>query len=121
MSVGLLGLAACEKDPGKGGLASISGKVYGYDQNSVGVVVDSGYVGDVRVYICYGGGNTPDDDVRTGPDGSYAFKGLQEGRYSLWVFSQCDTCAFSATAVVQDVELTEAREEAVLPDFVIKD
>ncbi len=119
--IGMTGWVACEKDPGKGGLASISGKVYGYDYNSVNVLIDSGYVGDVRVYISYGGGTTPDDDVRTGPDGSFAFKGLQKGEYSVWAFTKCDTCAFGTSAVTQQIELTETDQEAILPDFVIKD
>lgn len=113
--------SSCEKDPGQGGLASISGKVYGYDYNNVNVLLDSGYVGDTRVYIAYGGGTVADDDVRTSYTGEYSFKGLQKGLYSIWVFTKCDTCAFNLSAVVQQVEITETRQEAVLPDFIIRD
>ena len=114
-------LASCGVEPGEGGLASIRGKVYGYDINSSDKVLDSGYVGDARVFISYGDHSWSDDDVRTSFTGDYAFRGLHKGKYTLWVFSQCNTCAFNQTYVKQEVEITESDQEVVLPDFVIKD
>lgn len=116
-----LTMASCEKEPGKGGLASISGKVFGLDYNSNGVLHDSGYVGDVRVYISYGGGTVADDDTRSSYTGEYSFKGLQKGKYKLWVFSECPSCNFNIEPIVQEVEITETRQEAYLPDFVVID
>lgn len=113
--------ASCEKEPGLGGLATISGKVYGYDYNSLGVLHDSGYVGDVQVYISYGTDSTTDDNVRTGINGEYSFQGLQKGVYSVWTYTFCDSCNFNQIALVQQAEVTETDQVVVLPDFIIED
>jgi hypothetical protein len=116
--VGLL-LAACEKEPGKGGLATISGKVYGYDINQAGVIHDSGYAGGYKVYLSYGDNEWTDDTETTSPEGGYAFKGLQKGDYRLFVYSECDSCLFNQRVFEQEVEISETRQTAVVPDFVI--
>lgn len=121
LAISAMMIASCGIEPGEGGLASIRGKVYGYDINSAGRVLDSGYVGDARVYIAYGSNTWSDDDVRTSFSGDYAFRGLQKGKYTLWVFSQCDSCAFNQTYVKKEVEITESNQELVVPDFVIFD
>ena len=56
-------LQACKKEAGEGGLASIKGKVYGYDINSYGVLVDSGVKSVFTV-------NTPLIANVLNPDGS---------------------------------------------------
>jgi hypothetical protein len=110
---------ACKKDPGQGGLASISGKVYGYDINSSGIVTDSGYVGDVKVYISYDNNQYADDDVNTSYTGDFSFQGLQKGKYTIYTYSECDSCNFNQTPVVQEFEITSTKQDATLPDFVI--
>ncbi|MBK6892990.1 MAG: hypothetical protein IPH00_07610 [Flavobacteriales bacterium] len=37
---------------------------------------------DTRVYIVYGDHEFQDDDVRTGPDGQFAFRWLRKGTYT---------------------------------------
>jgi len=116
----LISLAtSCKKDAGQGGLASISGKVYGYDINSSGIVTDSGYVGDVKVYISYDNDQYADDDVNTSYTGNFSFQGLQKGKYTIYTYSKCDSCNFNQTPVVQEFEITSTRQDAALPDFVI--
>ncbi len=110
---------ACEKEPGKGGLASIQGKVYGYDINAVGVVHDSGYAGGFKVYLSYGENDWVDASETTSPTGDYCFKGLQKGVYRLAIYSECDTCLFNQVYFEQFAEITETRQQAVVPDFVI--
>lgn len=117
----LLLFSACSKEPGEGGSASISGKVFGYDINTSGIVTDSAYAGDYRVYISYGDNGAADNDVRTSYTGEYTFKGLRKGKYKVYVFSQCDTCTFNQNYTVQQVEITSNKQEMVLPDFVIYD
>lgn len=116
--VGLL-MLGCEKEPGKGGLATITGKVYGYDINQAGVVHDSGYAAGFKVYLAYGDNEWTDATENTSPEGGYVFQGLQKGDYRLWVFSECDTCLFNQRIFQQEVEITETRQVAVVPDFVI--
>lgn len=112
---------ACEKEPGKGGLATITGKVWGRDINQNGFLHDSGYVGGVKVYISYGDNSWVDGSETTSPTGDYAFKGLQKGTYRLVVWAQCDSCLFNQDYSEQVVEITETRQVAVLPDFITYD
>lgn len=114
-------ISACEKEVGTGGTSTIRGKVFGYDINSSGVVLDSSYVGDVRVYLSYGDNTWADEDERTSYSGDYAFQGLQKGKYKVFVFTKCISCAFDQASIVQEVEITKNGETIVLPDFKIKD
>ncbi len=106
----LLLLTACKKDAGTGGLATITGKVYAYDLNKLGDKVDSGYRGDVKVYISYGNHTWVDDDTRTSYDGSYAFSWLQKGDYKVWVLTQCDSCPLAEQADIENISITKRRE-----------
>lgn len=117
----LFTMASCSKEEGSGGLATIRGKVYGYDYNALGVLHDSGYVGGIRVYISYGDHTWVDDDTRTSSSGEYAFQGLQEGNYTLFVESECDSCNFNREYIIQHAEITSGDQELQLPDFVIRD
>ena len=116
-----LSLTSCSKEPGEGGSSSISGKVFGYDINTAGVITDSAYAGDYRVFISYGDEGTADNDIRTSYTGDYSFKGLQKGKYCVYVFSQCDTCVFNQNYLTQVVEITKNNQEIALPDFKIFD
>ena len=113
--------SSCEKEVGSGGTSKITGKVFGYDINSSGVVLDSAYIGDVRVYLSYGDHSWPDEDERTSYTGDYAFQGLQKGKYRVFVFTKCVTCPFDQASIVKEVEITKNGETIVLPDFKIKD
>lgn len=117
----LMLLAACEKEPGKGGLATIKGKVYVWDVNALGQVHDSGYGGGVKVMLSYGANEWVDQSNSTSPDGTYAFQGLQKGTYRVQIFSRCDTCLLNQETFALDVEITETRQVATLPDFKIKE
>ena len=111
-------LVACEKEPGRGGLATIQGKVFGRDINQLGVVHDSGYGGNFKVLLSYGDNSWIDETETTSPTGDYAFRGLQKGTYRLFVYSECDSCLFNESYTEQAVEITETRQVAVLPDFI---
>ena len=122
---GLLALAAlfilssCKKEPGEGGLATIKGKLYAYEYNNYGEVIDSGYVAGERVYISYGNDDNADDDVRTSYDGSFQFEWLQKGEYALWSISKCDSCPLSQTYTKQVITIDERRETVTTPDLII--
>lgn len=116
----LLSISGCEKDPGPGGLASISGKLYVYDYNAFGLLVDSGYVAGERIYISYGENTNVDDDVRTASDGSFKFEWLQKGKYTVWAISECDTCPLKQTTDKQTVKITKRRENITISDLVIR-
>ncbi len=115
----LTGFAACKKDPGTGGLATIQGKVYAYDYNTYGELVDSGYIADEKVYISYGDHTTVDNDLNTSYNGAYMFEWLQKGDYTVFVLSKCDTCPLGTTHIAQKVTIDSRKQVVTLPDFVI--
>lgn len=115
----LLVLSSCKKEPGEGGLATIQGKLYAYEYNNYGDVIDSGYVAGERVYISYGNDGNADDDVRTSYDGSFQFEWLQKGEYAVWSISRCDSCPLSQTYTKQVITIDERRETVTTPDLII--
>ena len=114
-------LSSCAKEAGEGGSSTIKGRIYGYDINTSGVVTDSAVVQDVRVYISYGDNSTVDDDTRSSYTGEYVFRGLHKGKYTVFVYSQCNDCPFNQEVKKQVVEITEKNEDVIVPDFVIFD
>jgi hypothetical protein len=111
--------SACEKEPGKGGLATAKGQVFVRDINSAGIVHDSGYGGDIQVDISYGNNTWVDASEHTSMTGEYAFQGLQKGNYTFTVYSRCDSCLLNQVPIQQSIEISSTRQVAVLPDFVI--
>lgn len=113
--------ASCSKDEGRGGLASIRGKVYGYDINTSNEITDSGYVANYDVFISYGTNSWVDDKTETSYTGDYSFDELTPGKYTLYVYSQCNSCIFNEESFVKEVEIKDSKEVLILPDFVIVD
>jgi hypothetical protein len=117
----MLLLGSCAKEAGEGGSSSIKGRIFGYDINTAGIVTDSAAVQDTRVFISYGDNSTVDDDTWSSYTGEYVFRGLQKGKYTIFVYSQCDTCPFNQEVKKQVVEITEKNQEVLAPDIVIFD
>ncbi|MBU3677262.1 MAG: carboxypeptidase regulatory-like domain-containing protein [Chitinophagaceae bacterium] len=116
----LLGCFACKKEPGYGGLATITGRVYVYDYNPSNVLEAEGYTGDVSVFLKADDFPGVLDDVNTDYNGYYRFDGLRKGKYTIWVFEDCDTCTDNKRVVKQSFEVTQQKAEISLPDFKIK-
>ena len=114
----ITGLNSCKKEPGSGGLATIHGKVYGYDANNFGIITDSGYVAETRVYLAYGNNTWVDDDTRTSYTGEYAFPFLHTGEYTLWVINECDTCPLQQSADIVRVTVNNPRETVEVRDLI---
>lgn len=114
----LLAVSACKKEPGRGGLATIKGKVFAYDVNQLGDVVDSGYIADQRVFISYGDHTWADDDVRTSYTGEFAFDWLQKGDYTIWVVGDCDTCQLLQTIDKLTVSIDKQKETVEVRDLI---
>lgn len=118
-------IISCKKEPGPGGLASIKGKVYGYDLTAGLDTVSKGYLGDLRVYIGSTDGTVSFEDTRTSYDGSYEFKFLRKGKYKVWLFAKSDTFTISEPPLdeqiyyLQEIEVKEKKEEVTVPDFTI--
>lgn len=110
---------SCSKEEGYGGLATITGKVYGKDYNSSGYLVGEGYIGDVSVYISKSGETAYFDKVDSAYDGSFSFKFLQKGTYDIWAFGDCDTCTWDQTFTKQTITISSSKETVTTEDLVI--
>ena len=116
----LLLLSACHKGAGEGGTASLTGRVYVEDYNCIGQLVDEYYAAAERVYIIYGNNPVFDDQVRTNFDGTYQFKYLYRGTYTIFTYSDCDTCASGSEPIFQTVEIKRRGEDVQVPLIITK-
>ncbi len=111
-------ICSCKKEPGDGGLATIHGKVFGYNTNNFGIVTDSGYLAEAKVYLAYGDHTWVDQDTKTSYTGEYAFPFLHTGDYKVWVINKCDTCPSQQTAHVINVSINSPRETVEVADLI---
>lgn len=111
--------SACKKEAGKGGTAIITGKVYARNYTN-GWFVSQSYAPDERVYIIYGNSTVYNDDMRTSHDGTYRFDYLYPGTYTVFAYSDCDTCAAGIKAVLDTVEIAGEGQVVTVPDMVIR-
>jgi hypothetical protein len=114
-------LSGCTKPEGEGGTSAIYGKVYAFDYNNSGVLQSEFYLGDEDVFIIYGNeDNYYDDSYKTSFDGSFRFQYLRKGTYTVFVYSDCDTCDSGIEAISQTVEVTENNQDIFLEDFEVR-
>ena len=114
-------LFACEKSEGVGGKAAIQGKILVKDFNQEGEVQDIYYPGEYSVYIIYGDNIVFDDDVETHFDGTFVFKYLYPGKYTVFAYSKCTTCPGEQDVVSREVIIEEKDELVELEDIVVND
>ncbi|MEA1877748.1 MAG: hypothetical protein U9N86_12900 [Bacteroidota bacterium] len=82
-------LSACVKEAGEGGRGTIVGKVFAYDYNAELTVFRAQYYApEEDVYIIYGNDSLYSDRTRTNYDGTYRFKYLRPGTYTIFVYSK---------------------------------
>jgi len=115
---------SCRKGEGKGGKATITGKVFVHYYNQVGSSIQKSYYArDEDVFIVYGDNTFYDDKVATHYDGSYQFDYLMPGNYTVFTYSKdVDGSADNSKIVVlEEVTISEKNETVVLEDFVIDD
>jgi len=114
-------LAGCTKPEGEGGTSTIQGKVYAFDYNSAGVLIDGYYLPDEDVYIIYGDGDYYyDDDYTTSFDGSFRFQYLTKGTYTVFVYSDCETCPSGVEPISRTVEITSNNQDIILEDLEVR-
>lgn len=118
-------LTACSKEPGVGGNATITGKVFTKHYNSTfTVLISSYYDADAYVYIQYGDDINYSDRIKTNYDGEYAFEFLYPGEYTIYTYS-IDSAAIvnglpdpPDSAMIQHVTVLDNKEIITLSDFV---
>ena len=111
---------SCTKTEGEGGSSAIYGRVYAFDYNGSGVLQGEYYLPDEDVFIIYGDeDNYYDDSYKTSFDGSFRFLHLRPGTYTVFVYSDCNTCPSGVEAISQVVEISGNNKDIVLEDFEV--
>lgn len=120
LSVCTIFFLSCEKGPGEGGRASIKGKIYIQEYNSNCTELREEYYGiNERVFIIAGNEPSYFEDVRTGPDGTFWFKYLREGKYQVYALSDnCDAPGETETIIIE-VNISESKQEFETEDIVV--
>ena len=115
-------IISCNKEPGEGGLATITGKVNVEDYNQNFTTLWGEYPGaDLDVYIIYGNNVTFNDRVKTGPDGTYQFIALTKGDYKIYTYSK-DSSLQSPSGqltIMENVTIADKRQEVTVPTMTI--
>lgn len=115
-------LSACSKEPGVGGNSSISGKVIIQEIDPFTGEVDLEYEApEERVYIIYGDNEIYDDEIRTHYDGQFKFTDLFKGSYTIFAYSDCNSCPSGTEPVMRTIEIEDNRTDVVIEDIVIID
>ncbi len=112
----LTAVTSCKKEAGTGGKTTLSGKLLGtyICEDDSSILAADIAVPDERIYISYGATGELDDDVRTAPDGSFKFKYLQPGKYSIITYSECLTCPTGKEEIIQEIEIPKKEDELQL-------
>ncbi|MBK9730269.1 MAG: hypothetical protein IPO83_03105 [Chitinophagaceae bacterium] len=110
---------SCTKGPGEGGTSTIKGKIYIQDYNGAGQLQAEYYAPEERVYLIFGDDDFYGLDTRTSYDGTYEFKYLKKGSYTVFAYSDCDTCASSVTPASMQVEISENHATVELEDIIL--
>ncbi|MFA7272330.1 MAG: hypothetical protein WC044_00590 [Crocinitomicaceae bacterium] len=117
--------SACKKVEGTGGSSSIRGKISALNYNSAGIYQNNSYdAADVDVFIIYGDSKTiQDDKVATSYDGSFEFKYLEKGNYTLYVYEKCfgADCPTGKTVVLKSATISKSKETVDVGTIEIKD
>lgn len=116
-------LNSCIKE-GKGGAASIEGKIYVKLVKETTLDSLTTYPAqDERIYIVYGDNSTYNDDIRTSYDGNFKFDFLYKGDYTIYAYSECiqliATCPNGTEPVIQNISISKANEAHKANDIII--
>ncbi|MCB0397475.1 MAG: hypothetical protein KDD36_12520 [Flavobacteriales bacterium] len=103
---------SCKKEAGEGGNASIKGKIWVKDYNPNFTVLNGEYPGaDEDVYIIYGDDISYGDRLRASPDGSFEFKYLRKGKYTVYVYSKDSTLTSPSLTTSVQVEASVSKNK----------
>lgn len=114
---------SCKKPAGEGGNSSIKGNIWVEEWNATFTVHDSSKdrvgMGE-DVYIIYGDDVSYGDKKECSYDGTFEFKYLRKGTYTIYVYSK-DPGPSGTKAIVKTVDITDKKQTVDAGQFVIKD
>lgn len=120
----MLLLTACKKTEGEGGSGSIKGVIYVKNYNSQQTSLLNEYLGAMEdVYIIYGTeDNTIDDKTEASFDGSFEFKYLRPGTYTVFAYSDKYNVSTGTTddEVIKFTVDVKKKKTVVLDTIVVK-
>jgi len=103
---------SCKKEAGEGGNSSITGKIWVEDYNATFTTLQGQYAGaDEDVYIIYGDNTSYGDKIKASPDGSFEFKYLRKGNYTIYVYSKDKTLTSPSGKVTVKVNATISKKK----------
>lgn len=113
-------LSSCKKGPGEGGSSIVKGNVTATYIDVFGN--EYSYPAEKEdVYLVYGDGDFYGDNVETDYNGNYEFTYLRKGKYTVYAYSDCDTCVnMHDVPEFVDVEITENKSEKTADIHIIK-
>jgi hypothetical protein len=117
--ISIIILPSCNKDEGIGGKGSIKGKVVIRNYNTITKIVESSYPAeDQNVFIIFGDNTSYGDKASTSYDGSFEFKYLTDGKYTIYTYSD-DSAGTSnkKMAVIEKVNISG--EKSIVLDTLI--
>ena len=85
-------LFSCSKEAGEGGTSTIYGTVWVIDYDKDGNLKGEYFGFDEDVFIVYGDNDVIDEKTSTNYNGKYEFNYLRKGTYTIYAYSNCDTC-----------------------------
>lgn len=121
----LLSLFSCDLPEGEGGNSTIRGHVFLKKYNSdFSRLIQEYYLPDERVYIIYGDDTTSyNDEIRTHYDGSYEFRYLRPGKYTVYAYSR-DSLSITGLpiiAVKKSITIKDDDSEIEVDDIIVID
>jgi hypothetical protein len=118
-----MGVMSCAKTEGPGGGGHVQGKVLVKRYNTLGTLLSEYYAQNKRVYIIYGDDDFKayDDRTFTSYDGSFEFKHLKKGYYTIFTYSRCITCPSGQDSTVfSSFRVNERNEIVELSDLIVR-
>ena len=123
-AVFLFSLVNCAKEPGLGGTSAIVGKLKLHNYNANFTILKQSYylVGE-EVFIIFGDDAIQGDRVKTGIDGTFEFRNLNPGKYTVYAYSKDSTFTSPSgeVPVMMTVEIPNDGELAQIGDLVVLD
>lgn len=95
------------------GFATIRGRVFANRSGG------SYYAPNERVYLAYPNNFGIETSQRTKYDGTFEFKDLPLGTYTVYAYSKDSQSPSGITPIIQTVTINSINQETLLPDFVI--